>query len=295
MTVHAHLRIAARHQAVHRRAVAARSNALGHHIDAGAQGRRRAPDDGRRADVRVDRRHGRRRVELHGARRPTSAGSPARSSAGSKIDSPRARCCTSARASGIPASRCRAGRSAATGATTACRSGMNDTLIADDTVDYGYGDARREHVHHRAGATCSASTRRMSCLPTRTSGTTCWRERRLPVNVDPLESNLEERGGARPAGRHLRTGPRPGRRLRAADQRRDESARARMDRAAVVPAPEHLFLIPGDSPMVPPAARLAAVDGAGRSPRRSFDVDPFAPREPPARQPVHAASACGAR
>ena len=39
---------------------------------------RRAADDGRRADVRVDRRHGRRRVEHRRARRRTSGGSPAR-------------------------------------------------------------------------------------------------------------------------------------------------------------------------------------------------------------------------
>ena len=63
----ADLRVAARHQAVHRRPVATdrRPRPLHRH---GALGARRAPDDGRRADVRVDRRHGRRRVELHGAR-----------------------------------------------------------------------------------------------------------------------------------------------------------------------------------------------------------------------------------
>ena len=43
-------------------------DALGHARRRGARQRRRAADDGRRADVRLDRRHGRRRVEHRGAR-----------------------------------------------------------------------------------------------------------------------------------------------------------------------------------------------------------------------------------
>ena len=49
--------------------------ALGDRVDQRARGRRRAPDHGRRAHVRVDRRHGRRRVE-HGGDGPGQA--PAR-------------------------------------------------------------------------------------------------------------------------------------------------------------------------------------------------------------------------
>jgi hypothetical protein len=69
---HAHLGIAARHQAVHRGAVAGDA-ALG---DAGRRatgGRRRAPDDGRRADLRLDRRPRRRRMEHRRARARPSA------------------------------------------------------------------------------------------------------------------------------------------------------------------------------------------------------------------------------
>ena len=100
------------HPAVLGRAVGTRSIASGHQVDERARRRRRPPDDGWRADVRLDRRHGRRRVEQRRRRRRPSASSreatrrPAR-----RPIRGRGRCCTTARASGIPASRCRAGRS----------------------------------------------------------------------------------------------------------------------------------------------------------------------------------------
>ena len=114
----------ARHQALHRRAMGARSSSLGHKVDARLDGRRRAADHGRRADLRLDRRHGRPGVE----HRPPM-GPQKRRLAGDLLPPsgpavrPRGRCCTSARASGIPASRCPAGRWAATGEATASRSG----------------------------------------------------------------------------------------------------------------------------------------------------------------------------
>ena len=84
------------------------------------------------------------------------------------------RCCTSARASGIPASRCRAGRSAATGGRTACRSGATEALIADETDDYGHRRRGDASASSRALAErARRRSRRTSSRRTKTSGTTC--------------------------------------------------------------------------------------------------------------------------
>jgi hypothetical protein len=117
---------------------------LGHQVDAELAARR-APDHGRRADLRLDRRHGRRGVELHRAVGQESANSPANCSAPARAASPPARCCISARASGIPASRCRAGRWAATGAPTASRCGRTDKWLV--TTD-GAGTRKAQDALH---------------------------------------------------------------------------------------------------------------------------------------------------
>ena len=144
MTRDAHPRRSARHQALHRRAVARDSGAR-RSRRRGARSGRRPPDDGRRADVRLDRRHGRRGVEHGRARAHTSSAWPASCCDACASSSPPAACCISARANGIPASRCRAGRSPATGAPTACRSGTIRSGSADPARDYGFGaaDAQR--------------------------------------------------------------------------------------------------------------------------------------------------------
>ena len=53
-----------------------------------------------------------------------------------------------------------------------------------------------------------------------------WKERRLPSNVTPDKSNLEEQAGARPHRAHFPAGPRRRRRLRAARSRDVVAARA---------------------------------------------------------------------
>ena len=154
------LRGSARHQAVHRGAVGARSTRSGDEVDAALRRRRRAADDGRRADVRVDRRPGRRRVEHRGAGPAQARCWRARCCGGCRRASRRAACCTTARASGIPASRCRAGRSAATGATTASRSGTTTTLIADESTGPRPRRGRRRSASSRRWRRGSASIRR---------------------------------------------------------------------------------------------------------------------------------------
>ena len=99
-------------------------DALGEQVDARSRGARCAPDAGRRADVRLDRRHGRRGVELHRAVAEEARARPKRCCAGCARASRRGGfAALRARASGIRASRCRAGRSASTGAPTASRCG----------------------------------------------------------------------------------------------------------------------------------------------------------------------------
>ena len=91
----------------------------------------------------------------------------------------------------------------------------------------------------------------MSSRPTKTSGTTCWRERRLPVNVDPLKSELKDEEERARLARVFEQGLDQRRRVRAAAA----TARAAKARArAGTSGPwflrsEHLFLIPGDSPI----------------------------------------------
>ena len=108
----ARARGSARHQAVHRRAVGRRSTRSASRSTRDLASARRAPDAGRRADVRVGRRHGRPRVELHGAVAEEARARRDAAASGLRARFAPAASCTSGRASGIRASRCRAGRSA---------------------------------------------------------------------------------------------------------------------------------------------------------------------------------------
>ena len=129
MKVDAPARGAARHPALLR-------GSLGEARRAGRPGRSRsrrsgrAPDHGRRADLRLDRRFRRAGMEHRGGR-PDQAG--ARRDADpppAATASRRAASCITARANGIPARACRAGPFRSTGARTASRSGAIAALIA---------------------------------------------------------------------------------------------------------------------------------------------------------------------
>ena len=101
----------------------ARLDKLGEQVDADLEGGRRAPDHGRRADLRLGRRSGIAGMEYRRGR-PDQARARRRSdSQAARRASRRAACCITGRASGIPAKACRAGRSDFIGARTACRSG----------------------------------------------------------------------------------------------------------------------------------------------------------------------------
>ncbi len=133
---------------------------LGHKVDARLGCARRAADDGRRADLRLDRRHGRRRVE-HDRRRPDKAATGRHAAAAAcRTATATGPCCTSARANGIPASSCRAGPWAATGARTASRSGDNPELIAADDADYRANANAAQRVHPASGRAAAGPQRR---------------------------------------------------------------------------------------------------------------------------------------
>ena len=118
-----HPRGPAGHPAVHAGAVASGSTRSATLVDERLARRRRTADDGRRADVRLRRRHGVARVDRR-RRRPgqARAGHRARAAGCATAGRP-AGSCTAARASGIPENRCPAGRSASTGGPTARRCG----------------------------------------------------------------------------------------------------------------------------------------------------------------------------
>ena len=110
-------------------------------------------------------------------------------------------CCTSARASGIPASRCRAGRFRASGARTARRCGKRRTK----TLQRASGDAMRVEdarpLRHRA----RAGAFDLSPDYVMPAYEDPWRilrdEANLPVNVDLLAEDTEDRGRAPAPGR----------------------------------------------------------------------------------------------
>ncbi len=87
-----------------------RIEALGGRIDQDICSRRRPPHHGRRADLRLDRRHGRRGVEHRRAGPGKAQAGGATCWTACASASRRAGCCITARANGIRANRCRAGR-----------------------------------------------------------------------------------------------------------------------------------------------------------------------------------------
>ena len=174
MSVHADPRRSARHEAVHRRAVGTRSTrSATRSTTCCKRGDVRLTMGGEPTFVSIDDMDG-AEWNIDGAGARQAAAGRRSVHAADATASPPGGCCTSARASGIPASRCRAGRWAATGARTASRSGSDPELIADDDVDYGCTRRRRasasshalaERLGRRAASIVIAGLRRRLVLP----------------------------------------------------------------------------------------------------------------------------------
>ena len=141
-----------------------RIDALGSAVDVRLRDRRRAPHHGRRADLRVGRRHGRRGVEHRGRRRRQAAPAPdphppPRRPLRAGPPHPR-----TGRASGTRASRCPAGNSASTGAPTATPLWHDPELLADP---FATGHARLADADALAHALRRVTRPRptTSCIP----------------------------------------------------------------------------------------------------------------------------------
>jgi uncharacterized protein (DUF2126 family)/transglutaminase-like putative cysteine protease len=158
----------------------------------------------------------------------------------------------------------------------------DDRLIADESVDYGHGCAEARRFMEALAGTLAIEGDHV--IPAYEDvWHYLWRERRLPVNVDPLKSELKdeevrarlarvfEQGLDRVAGYVLPIG------------RRANAGAGGWVSGKWFLRTEHMFLIPGDSPIgyrlpldslpwAAPGDRDPDIDAIG-------ETDPFAPRE----------------
>ncbi|MDH4066245.1 MAG: transglutaminase family protein, partial [Acidobacteriota bacterium] len=155
---------------------------------------------------------------------------------------------------------------------------QDDALIADETVDYGHGAAEAARfVHALADALAIDGTHVIPAYED------VWHylraERRLPVNVDPLKSELKnEEEGARLA-RVFEQGLDTIVGYVLPVKRRDESPCSGWTSGRWFLRSEHLFLIPGDSPI---GYRLPLDSLPWSAPDdvdEIFERDPFAQRK----------------
>ena len=190
--------------------------------------------------------------------------------------------CTSGRASGIRASRCRAGRSASIWRTD------GEPLWQRRRADRRHHRRRATRRSSTAGDSASAWSRALGLPPAhlitayedvpkllidearcRSTSTRCRPTSRKPGERARLARLLQAR--ARQAGRVRAAAARP-------PSRRKRIGLGVEPVAAAARAPVR---VAGDSPLgSAAAARLAAGPAAGGAGRRSPPVDPFAPREP---------------
>ncbi len=163
---------------------------------------------------------------------------------------------------------------------------VNEKLIADDTVDYGYGDA-----HANKFITALVDVLGVDAAHVIPAYEDVWHyllaERRLPVNVDPFKSQLKNEEDRARLARVFEQGLDKVIGYVLPIKRRDESRASTWVSGPWFVRSEHLFLIPGDSPI---GYRLPLDSLPWTAPKEAetmFEVDPFARREPlAARQPA---------
>ena len=161
-------------------------------------------------------------------------------------------CCTSARASGIRASSCRAGRSRCFWRRDGEPIWADAALIADEHKDYGVTADTRARFSRSASRGDSSVDASAVAGATRTPGTTSWQERRLPENVDPLRTSSTIRWRVR-GSRACSSAAWASRPATFCPCSR-WNAKAAADPRRWVSAPwttraGKLFLVPGDSPL----------------------------------------------
>jgi uncharacterized protein (DUF2126 family) len=156
---------------------------------------------------------------------------------------------------------------------------QDDTLIADETVDYGHGDVE---AHRFIDALADAlAVHRKHVIPAYED---VWHyllaERRLPVNVDPLQSELKDEEARARLARVFEQGLDRVVGYVLPVRREPEASAGGWTSGPWFLRSAHLFLVPGDSPIgyrLPldslPWAALEDVDTL-------VAIDPFAPRDP---------------
>ena len=158
------------------------------------------------------------------------------------------------------------------------------SLIGDDSKDYGY-------TSDDALKFLTALSRRLQVDASFIIAAYedvfyyLWKERRLPVNVDPLDSKLEDPIERRRVARLFEQGLGKVDRLRAsAPPDTDQIGRSPLDQPAVVSRIEGNVSHPGDSPV---GYRLPFESLPWTKPEDvtyTYDADPFEKRSEPARK-----------
>ena len=266
--------------------------ACGDEVERALAQQRRAPDDGRRADLRGDGRSRRRRVE-HRRGRPDQAQVRRRAAAPAAAAlRARAACCTTARASGTRASRCRAGPTPATSARTASRSGRTPRCSPQDDAPPGHGTPQAHALITRAVPSGSASTRASRSRRSRTSSTTCGASAACPRTSIRSTRKLEDETSARGCAACSSTGCATSSASRCRCARAYDDGAAALRERQVVPARRAHVPDPGRlADGLSPAARLAAVGG-----RRAIATQIYRARpDGAARRAAARASSCAQR
>ena len=165
--------------------------AVGRDVDRRLSRSGRPIDDGWRADVRLDRQHGRSAVEHRsGGCREARAQQPVAAAIARSV-SHRVDCCITAKANGTPANRCPVGRCPAFGDATANRFGrIPSGSPTRDAITATRPTTRSDFVRHlRRTLDISA---KMTFPVYEDTFHYLWRENRLPIDVDPTDPKLED-------------------------------------------------------------------------------------------------------
>jgi uncharacterized protein (DUF2126 family) len=156
---------------------------------------------------------------------------------------------------------------------------QDDSLVADETVDYGHGDAEaRRFIVALADA---LAVDREHVIPAYEDvWHYLWTERRLPVNVDPLKSELKDEEERARLARVFEQGLDHAVGYVLPVKRRPATSGAGWISGQWVLRSKHLFLIPGDSSI---GYRLPLDSLPWSEPQDvevMYEIDPFAPVQP---------------
>jgi uncharacterized protein (DUF2126 family)/transglutaminase-like putative cysteine protease len=155
---------------------------------------------------------------------------------------------------------------------------QDESLIADETIDYGHGPAQAQQfmtaLAGRLGVDAALSVSAFEDVWYH-----LWKERRLPVNVDPLQSRLADAEERQRLAKIFEQG------LDRVVGYALPLERRRFSPARWVSGPwsfrqEHMYLLPGDSPMGLRLPLDSLPWAAEEDLTPVYETDPFAAREP---------------